>query len=118
LSRKNAAVNGGGISQRLNYLDSFLLSHIWFAMPQLVLQADWQEVWHSPQPPFLALSQRFFVSSVLIVIVVSSWMDFIFIRVKYNTYFDISQLISFKLTFLLHFHAPLFEKSLAKTFDL
>ena len=28
-------------------------------MPQLVLQADWQEVWHSPQPPFLALSQRF-----------------------------------------------------------
>ena len=25
---------------------------------QLVLQADWQEVWHSPQPPFCALAQR------------------------------------------------------------
>ncbi len=43
----------------LSYLDSFfVLSHFWFAMPQLVLHADWQEVWHSPQPPFLALSQR------------------------------------------------------------
>lgn len=42
------------------YLLFFLFSHCWFAMPQLVLQADWQDVWHSPQPPFLALSQRFF----------------------------------------------------------
>ena len=40
-------------------------SHCWLAMPQLVLQADWQEVWHSPQPPFFALSQRFLVSMVL-----------------------------------------------------
>lgn len=47
------------------YLLFFLFSHCWFAMPQLVLQADWQDVWHSPQPPFLALSQRFFVSRVL-----------------------------------------------------
>ena len=43
-----------------------LFSHCWFAMPQLVLQADWQEVWHSPQPPFTALSQRLRVSMVLI----------------------------------------------------
>jgi len=35
-------------------------------MPQLVLQADWQEVWHSPQPPFFALSQRLRVLIVLI----------------------------------------------------
>jgi hypothetical protein len=33
-------------------------------MPQLVLQADWQDVWHSPHPPFFALSQRFRVFSV------------------------------------------------------
>ena len=33
-------------------------------IPQLVLQADWQEVWHSPQPPFFALSQRLRVSMV------------------------------------------------------
>ena len=37
-----------------NYFVS-LFSHCWFAMPQLVLQADWQDVWHSPQPPFFAL---------------------------------------------------------------
>jgi hypothetical protein len=29
----------------------FLFSHFWFATVQEVLQADWQEVWHSPQPP-------------------------------------------------------------------
>ena len=47
-----------------NYFFSF--SHCWFAIPQDVLQADWQDVWHSPQPPFLALSQRLRVSIVLI----------------------------------------------------
>ena len=31
-----------------NYL---LLSQLWLITPQEVLQADWQEVWHSPQPP-------------------------------------------------------------------
>ena len=49
-----------------NYLLSLVLSHFWFAIPQLVLQADWQDVWHSPQPPHLALSQRFLVSKVWI----------------------------------------------------
>ena len=34
-------------------------------VPLLVLQADWQEVWHSPQPPFFALSHRLRVSMVL-----------------------------------------------------
>jgi hypothetical protein len=46
-----------------NYLLS-LFSQAWLEMPQLVLQADWQEVWHSPQPPFLALSHRLRVSMV------------------------------------------------------
>jgi hypothetical protein len=27
----------------------FLLSHFWLATVQLVLQADWHDVWHSPQ---------------------------------------------------------------------
>jgi hypothetical protein len=58
-----------------SYLPAF--SHFWLAMPQLVLQADWQEVWHSPQPPCLALSQRLRVSSVLILsmiqISISAW---------------------------------------------
>ena len=55
-----------------NYLLSFLDSHCWLAMPQLVLQADWQEVWHSPHPPFFALSQRFLVSIVLICSMIKS----------------------------------------------
>lgn len=49
----------------IDYL--LVFSHFWFATPQLVLQADWQEVWHSPQPPFLALSHRLRVSRVLIL---------------------------------------------------
>jgi hypothetical protein len=36
----------------------------WLPTVQLVLQADWQEVWHSPQPPVLAVFCR---DSVLIV---------------------------------------------------
>ena len=55
---------GGGFFVFGCYLSFF--SHFWLATPQLVLQADWQEVWHSPQPPFLALSHRFRVSKVLI----------------------------------------------------
>ena len=53
-----------------NYLFSF--SHFWFATPQLVLQSDWHEVWHSPQPPFLALSQREAVFNVLILSILFS----------------------------------------------
>ena len=60
----------GGISSDLDYLLSLEFSHCWLAMPQLVLQADWQEVWHSPQPPFFALSHRFLVSRVWIFIFV------------------------------------------------
>ena len=44
----------------------FFCSQGWFATPQLVLQADWQEVWHSPQPPFLALAHRSRVFMVFI----------------------------------------------------
>jgi len=43
-------------------------SHGWFATPQDVLQADWQEVWHSPQPPVFTLS---FKSRVAIVLILS-----------------------------------------------
>jgi len=45
----------------------YFCSHFWLATPQEVLQADWQEVWHSPQPPFLTLSQRLRVFRVLIL---------------------------------------------------
>ena len=54
----------GGIRSAENYL--LLFSHFWFATPQEVLQADWQEVWHSPQPPVTALLVRSRVAIVLI----------------------------------------------------
>ena len=44
----------------------FLLSQLWLPTVQLVLQADWQDVWHSPHPPFLTVLESFFVLSVLI----------------------------------------------------
>ena len=63
IDRKNAARRR---HEAKDYLLSFwaLFSHFWLAMPQLVLQADWQEVWHSPQPPFLADSHRLRVFKV------------------------------------------------------
>lgn len=40
-------------------------AHFWFATVQEVLQADWHEAWHSPQPPFCAVALRFLVFIVL-----------------------------------------------------
>ena len=54
----------GGIRFVRNYL--LLFSHFWLATPQEVLQADWQEVWHSPQPPVTTLLVRSRVAIVLI----------------------------------------------------
>jgi hypothetical protein len=56
----------------------FWFSHFWLATPQLVLQADWQEVWHSPQPPFFALSHRLRVSRVLIRFIIHISVPFEF----------------------------------------
>jgi hypothetical protein len=41
-------------------------------MPQLVLHADWHDVWHSPHPPFFALSQRLRVSIVLMCFILNT----------------------------------------------
>jgi len=58
-------------SHRKFYIVAYFLScsHFWFATEQEVLLADWQEVWHSPQPPFLADSQRFLELKVLILFI-------------------------------------------------
>ena len=50
----------------------FVFSHFWFAIPQEVLHADWQDVWHSPQPSLRTLSFMFFVLIVLILFIVLS----------------------------------------------
>jgi len=49
------------------YSCSALFSHGWFATPQEVLQADWQEVWHSPQPPFSVLILRVSIVTILFI---------------------------------------------------
>ena len=68
-----------------NYLLSLVLSHFWFAIPQLVLQADWQEVWHSPQPPFFALSHRLRVSIVLICSMIFTFhIEFYMLSLAYS----------------------------------
>jgi len=46
----------------------FWFSQGWLATPEDVLQADWQEVWHSPQPPFTALTHKSRVFKVLILL--------------------------------------------------
>lgn len=43
-----------------------LASHCWLAIVQEVLQADWQDVWHLPQPPFAAVSFKLALLIVLI----------------------------------------------------
>lgn len=51
----------------LNFSEKFVTYfclQTWLPTVQLVLHADWQEVWHSPQPPVLAV---FCKDSVLIV---------------------------------------------------
>jgi hypothetical protein len=50
----------------------FTFSHSWFATVQEVLQADWHEVWHSPQPlPSVSFSVPF--AMVLICFILSSF---------------------------------------------
>lgn len=43
----------------------FAFSQVWFPTVQDVLHADWQDVWHSPHPPFLTVLFSVCVFSVL-----------------------------------------------------
>ena len=56
----------GGLSPTPCPVVSYRFSHFWLATVQEVLQADWQEVWHSPQPPWAALFFKVAPLSVLI----------------------------------------------------
>ena len=62
----------GGIVALFSRDHLFLFSHFWLATPQEVLQADWQEVWHSPQPPVAALLFRSRVLMVTICFIIGS----------------------------------------------
>ena len=54
-----------------------MFSHFWFATVQEVLQADWQEAWHSPQPPLAQLSLRLALFRVLTCVIVYILFSFI-----------------------------------------
>jgi len=64
---RKTAVTLTAVNSKTNYF--FNCSHFWFATEQEVLDADWQDVWHSPQPPFFADSQRFLELNVLILFI-------------------------------------------------
>jgi len=46
--------------------DYFLFLQIWFPTVQDVLQADWQDAWHSPQPPETTVFERAFFTTTFI----------------------------------------------------
>ena len=50
----------------MNLIIKNYFSHFWLATVQDVLQADWQDAWHSPQPPLDALSFKFALFKVFI----------------------------------------------------
>ena len=52
-------------------------SQLWFPTVQEVLHADWQEVWHSPHPPFFMDSFRFLVVKVLMCFIAISLLIFL-----------------------------------------
>ena len=60
-----------------------VLSQGWFATPHEVLQADWQDVWHSPQPPSQFV--RFLVLSVIILFI--KFSPLIIMLLIYYTFF-------------------------------
>ncbi len=64
-----------GIIRQKNYFSD---SHFWFATVQEVLQADWQELWHLPQPPFTA--EAFRLALLMVVMCFKMDTSFVFSR--------------------------------------
>jgi hypothetical protein len=67
----------------------------WLETPQEVLQADWQEVWHSPQPPVISLCRRSRVSMVLILFIFFHLPDVYFQKLTYHNAVILSMFIPF-----------------------
>ena len=64
------------IAVRARNHSASLFSQGWFATPQLVLHALWQEVWHSPQPPLTALLAISRVFRVTICFMINSFLKY------------------------------------------
>ena len=56
-------------------MDYLADSHFWFATVQEVLHADWQELWHLPQPPFTA--EAFRLALLMVVMCFKSDTSFV-----------------------------------------
>ena len=52
--------------------DYLLCSQVWLPTVQDVLHADWQDVWHSPHPPFFTVFCNVLFVRVLICFILSS----------------------------------------------
>ena len=87
---------------RLYQLKSYLCSQLWFPTVQDVLHADWQDVWHSPQPPFFMLFFSVLALSVFTCFI--SMSSFIFLVYK------VLQIISYVARLCKHFNLPCFSQ--------
>ena len=83
-------------------LKSYLCSQLWFPTVQDVLHADWQDVWHSPQPPFFMLFFSVLALSVFTCFI--SMSSFIFLVYK------VLQIISYVARLCKHFNLPCFSQ--------
>ena len=55
----------GAVTDLLIFIRTdYLCSQTWLPTVQEVLHADWQDVWHSPQPPFLIVFCNLLVFNV------------------------------------------------------
>ena len=75
----------------LNYYYLFGFSQLWLPTVQDVLHADWQEVWHSPQPPFFMDSFRVLLFKVFTCFICFASYAVLTIRQNYTIVYADSQ---------------------------
>ena len=71
--RKNEAAHKERLKHKVFVrFDYLLCSQVWLPTVQDVLHADWQDVWHSPHPPFFTVFCNVLFVRVLICFILSS----------------------------------------------
>lgn len=76
---------GSGNHLLLVLMDYFYLcSQLWLPTVQEVLHADWQDVWHSPHPPFFTVFCKLFVFKVLMCFMAHSSFIVVDARLFYS----------------------------------
>ena len=68
-------------------------SQVWFPTVQEVLHADWQDVWHSPHPPFLSVFCNFLVFNVFTCFIRISPLSPIWVWPVYPCYYSTADTI-------------------------